>query len=108
MSDTEKQSEAQGADARHVEAADQVLSSDNNHGQYQQESTEAIVRQLEEHVQNVQRDLCFDMNTDSGQMTVKVYDSKTKELIRQISEEDLLKLQQHLKENKGILIKTKA
>lgn len=46
------------------------------HSEYMQE--------LEKRVQNVSRDLQFSVDQDSGKTVIKVLDSRTKEIIRQI------------------------
>lgn len=43
-----------------------------------------FVRELEKKVQNVSRDLQFQVDDQSGETIIKVFDSNTKELIRQI------------------------
>ena len=73
-----------------------------------QEALEEIVQNVQDHVQNVQRDLQFTVDDDSGEAIVSVYDSKTKELIRQIPSDEMLKLNQYFSDNKGLLIKLKA
>lgn len=50
------------------------------------------VTKLNDYVQNVQRNLSFSVDKDSGQTVVKVYDVQTKELIRQIPSDETLKL----------------
>ena len=49
------------------------------------------------------RKLLFNVNEDSGQVVVKVVDSSTKEVIREIPSEDLQKLRARLKQTNGIL-----
>lgn len=50
------------------------------------------VTKLNNYVQNVQRNLSFSVDKDSGQTVVKVYDVQTNELIRQIPSDESLKL----------------
>jgi len=50
------------------------------------------VSKLNDYVQNVQRNLSFRVDKDSGQTVVKVYDAQTNEVIRQIPSEETLKL----------------
>jgi flagellar protein FlaG len=50
------------------------------------------VTKLNDYVQNVQRNLSFSIDKDSGQTVVKVYDAQTHEVIRQIPSEETLKL----------------
>ncbi len=51
--------------------------------------SEAVTR-INEIVQNIQRDLSFNMDEDSGQTIIRVIDSESGELIRQIPSEDAL------------------
>jgi flagellar protein FlaG len=65
--------------------------------------TEAVSK-LNDYVQNIHRDLSFSVDKDSGQTVVKVYDSETKEVIRQIPAEETLKLAASLKEHLASLL----
>jgi flagellar protein FlaG len=51
--------------------------------------SEAVTR-INEIVQNVQRDLSFNLDEDSGQTVIRVVDSQSGELIRQIPSEEAL------------------
>ncbi len=70
---------------------------------------DAAVSKLNDFVQNVQRDLSFSVDKDTGQTVVKVYDVKTKEVIRQIPAEETLKLAASIdKQVAQLFIKEKA
>jgi len=56
------------------------------------------VSQLNDHVQNIQRDLQFNIDIESGVIVVKVIDAKSDKLIRQIPTEETIKLAQSLVE----------
>jgi flagellar protein FlaG len=56
------------------------------------------VSQLNDFVQNVQRDLQFSIDKESGAMVVKVIDSKSEKVIRQIPTEETLRLARSLVE----------
>ncbi len=47
-------------------------------------------------IQNVQRDLSFNLDEDSGRTVIRVVDSKSGKLIRQIPSEEVLALVRHL------------
>ncbi|HEY3698089.1 MAG TPA: flagellar protein FlaG [Spongiibacteraceae bacterium] len=67
------------------------------------------VTKLNDYVQNIQRDLSFSVDKDSGQTVVKVYDVQTKELIRQIPSDETLKLAASIKEQVNqFFVKEKA
>jgi flagellar protein FlaG len=80
-----------------------------------QEQLEEAVSHLKEYVQNQQREMDFSVDDQTGRFVVKVYDSQTKELIRQIPSEEMLAISRHLietleqqEEAKGFLIELKA
>lgn len=68
---------------------------------------------INNYVQNIQRDLQFSVDEDSGRNVVKVIDAKSKEVIRQIPSEEILALarqwaQQHGDDTGFNLLKTTA
>jgi flagellar protein FlaG len=56
------------------------------------------VQQLNDYAQSINRTLEFSMDSDSGKMVVKVMDSETDELIRQIPREEALKIAEQINE----------
>jgi len=56
------------------------------------------VSKLNDHLQNVQRDLHFSIDDASGQTVVRVVNSETEEVIRQIPSEEVLRISQTIKE----------
>ena len=58
---------------------------------------EQAVEQLNEYVQSLQRDLRFSLDQDLGRAVVRVIDSSTQEVIRQIPNETALQLARNLK-----------
>lgn len=56
----------------------------------EQERLQQAVTDMTNFVQNLQRDLQFEVDTDLGQTVISVVDSETKELIRQIPSEEVL------------------
>jgi flagellar protein FlaG len=59
---------------------------------------ESIIEKLNEHVQNVQRNLNFSVDDTSGKTVIKVVDTNTEELIRQIPSEDALRISESIQE----------
>jgi flagellar protein FlaG len=57
------------------------------------------VSQLNDYVQNMQRDLQFSLDQESGTMVVKVIDSKSEKVIRQIPTEETLRLARNIAEH---------
>ncbi len=79
------------------------------------EDLEKAVSHLKEYVQNMKRDMDFSVDDKTGRFVVKVYDSETRELIRQIPSEEMLAISRHLVEamdeeesRKGFLIELNA
>jgi flagellar protein FlaG len=74
---------------------------------------EQAVSALNSKVQAVQRDLNFSIDEDSGRTVVKVIDSHTDEVIRQIPSEEVLALARNLSDvvtadAAGLLVKAEA
>ena len=69
---------------------------------------EEIVEDLNQFVQQIERELRFSIDDDSGETIIKVIDSKTDEVIRQIPREEIMNLRRHLGEVRGMLFKTEA
>lgn len=71
------------------------------------------VEDISRHIQNVQRNLSFSIDEDSGSTVVKVIDTESDEVIRQYPTEEILEIRRHLSEMSGdeltgILVKTEA
>ncbi len=73
---------------------------------------EQALQDLSGYVQNVQRNLQFDVDDTSGHTIIRVVDSETAEIIRQIPSEEVLVLARHLKSmsegEQGLFLKEKA
>lgn len=73
--------------------------------------TEAVAK-LNDHLQTINRDLYFSIDDASGQTVVKVVNSETDELIRQIPSEEVLRISQTIKEQvenlTGLIIESSA
>ena len=79
-----------------------------------QEALEKVVSQLNAYIQNTQRDVDFSVDDSTGRVVVRVIDSVSEEVIRQIPSEEMLAISRHLVESleteqpKGFLIELKA
>lgn len=62
------------------------------------------VSQLNDFVQNVQRDLQFEVDNDLGQTVVKVVDQQTQEVIRQIPDEVAMRLAEKLQQDEPLTL----
>lgn len=67
------------------------------------------ISELKDFVQNIQRNLEFSVDEDSGRIIVKVIDAQSKEVIRQIPPEEVVQLASTLQNAKdGVILKAKA
>lgn len=69
---------------------------------------EDVVASVNDYVQNVQRQLNFSIEKDTGRTVIRVMDSATNELVRQIPSEEFLELARALEKAKGILLQAEA
>lgn len=70
---------------------------------------DAAVSKLNDYVQNVQRTLSFSVDKDTGVTVVKVIDTATNELVRQIPAEETLKLAAIIdKQTANLFVKERA
>lgn len=67
-----------------------------------------VVEQLNDYVQQIQRDLSFSVDEASGKTVVTVLDSGTKEVIRQIPSEEVLNRLRNMGNLQGLLFKDQA
>ncbi|MFO7604005.1 MAG: flagellar protein FlaG [Gammaproteobacteria bacterium] len=78
-----------------------------------QEAVERVVSELKDYVQNSRRNLDFQVDDVTGRVVVKVIDSNSDTVIRQIPSEELLALSRRLADSlqdarKGMLLEIKA
>ena len=64
--------------------------------------------QLESQVSDVQRDLNFNIDDSTGQVVVKVIDSESGKLVRQIPSKELLELAERFEEMRSLMEGIKA
>ncbi|AOE86523.1 flagellar protein FlaG [Pseudomonas sp. TCU-HL1] len=69
---------------------------------------EEAISSIQEFVQTIRRNLAFSMDEVSGRVVVKVTDSASGEVIRQIPSEDALKLAESLSEVRSLLFRAEA
>jgi flagellar protein FlaG len=72
------------------------------------EDVEAAVATIQDFVQTVRRDLNFSLEENSGRVVVKVTDSGSGDVIRQIPSEEALQLAENLSEVRSLLFKAEA
>lgn len=69
---------------------------------------ERALQEVRKVVEPVARNLQFSIDSDTGRTLVKVVDSTTKEVIRQIPSEEILSIAKALDKLQGLLIKQEA
>jgi len=62
------------------------------------------VSKLNDFVQNVQRDLQFEVNNELGETIVRVVDQETREVIRQIPDEVAMRLAEKLQQDEPLTL----
>lgn len=78
-------------------------------GDDQQQRLQNAVSELNDFVQNIRRNLEFSIDDESGRIVIKVIDSESKEIIRQIPPEEAVQLAQALEGTRdGTILNAKA
>ncbi|MDT8363783.1 MAG: flagellar protein FlaG [Nitrosomonas sp.] len=72
------------------------------------EQVEDAVKQIEQFTQTVAQNLKFSIDEDTGKTVVKIMDSQTNELIRQIPSEEAINISRALGDIKGMLFSDQA
>jgi len=90
-------------DIKSEETAEATETAENQ----QELDIEAAVTDINEYTQNLQRSLKFSVSEESGRTIIQVYNTETKELIRQIPHEELATISEALQQGirEGILFK---
>ena len=68
----------------------------------------SAIEKVQDFTKTLANELKFNIDEDSGQMVVKIVDSATDEVIRQIPSEEMLEIAKALDQIQGLLIKQKA
>ncbi|MFU4298712.1 flagellar protein FlaG [Pseudomonas aeruginosa] len=74
----------------------------------QRAAVEEAVSSIEKFTQSIRRDLSFSLDDSTGRVVVKVTDSTSGEVIRQIPSEEALRLAERLDEARSLLFKAEA
>ncbi|HNO74392.1 MAG TPA: flagellar protein FlaG [Nitrosomonas mobilis] len=72
------------------------------------EKVEDAVKQIEQFTQSVAQNLKFSIDEDTGKTVVKIMDSQTNELIRQIPSEEAINIARTLGKIEGLLFNDQA
>lgn len=79
-----------------------------NNAQAQQAELTQAVQAINSYVQNLRRDLQFTVDEATDRTIIRVIDSETREVIRQIPSEEVLALARSLERAQGLLLKAQA
>ncbi|RJG09864.1 flagellar biosynthesis protein FlaG [Pseudomonas cavernicola] len=94
---------SQAADTRKQAALEAPLTA-----QVDQSAVQQAVSTIAAYAQSISRNLSFNLDDSSGRVVVKVTDSVSGEVIRQIPSEEALKLAESLAEARSLLFKAEA
>ena len=78
-----------------------VLPPETKEKEVSSEDLKQAVTELNQHIQNIERDLFFSVDDSSGRTIVKVVNSETEEVIRQIPSEEVLRISRSIHEQMG-------
>ena len=81
-----------------VEAANQGMTAETESAFKSKEDLSKAVVELNDYIQSVNRGLEFSVDEDSGRSIIKVVDSETGDIIRQMPSEEILNIAQFLRE----------
>lgn len=73
-----------------------------------EEQLKDATERVKDFVQTINRNLSFSIDNDTEQLVVKVVDSGTKEVIRQIPSEEMLAIAKALDKVQGLFVQQKA
>lgn len=102
--DTLNKSVAVAARASNTQVRQDVAQAAGNtlpSGQVSAEELQSVVKQLNDHVQMINRDLQFSVDEQSGHSVVRVVNAETKELVRQMPSEEALRISRYIQEQTG-------
>ena len=97
------------AEGQKSAAVGNLLPENSATNEAREEKLEEAITRINSYVQQVQRDLKFSVDDESGKTVIKVIDSQSKELIRQIPEEVLLQVARSIEDSlEGTLLEVKV
>ncbi len=99
---------SQTADTRKQAALETPFGTAQATAQTDQSTVEQAVSTIAAFTQSISRNLSFNLDDSSGRVVVKVTDSLSGEVIRQIPSEEALKLAESLDEARSLLFKAEA
>lgn len=94
-----------GSAGRSIEDSQQIAQAKT---EVSRDQVEGAVSTIQQFAQSVRRNLEFQLDDSSGRVVVKVTDSESGDVVRQIPSEDALKLAESLDEVRSLLFKAEA
>jgi flagellar protein FlaG len=67
-----------------------------------------VVSELNNLVRELHRELRFSVDDESGDTVIRVVDSETEEVVRQIPSEEVVRMRKHLQEAAGVIFQDSA
>ena len=103
----------QAASRQNVAVQDgKALPPDQSSQQLSAEELLQVVAKLNDHVQKIERDLQFSVDDSSGRTVIRVVNSETEEVVRQIPSEEVLRISRNLQDQlddvTGLIFETSA
>jgi len=95
--------EVEGNLSSHVEKTQDILQLKED-GPVKDSQLKEAVTQMQDYMQNLERNLNFQLDEESGITVIRVFDTETEELIRQIPNEEAVSLAQKLNEEEPLML----
>jgi flagellar protein FlaG len=99
---------SQAAGSRQPAAAEASLAAPQASAQADPHAVKQAVATIEAFAQSISRDLSFSLDDSTGRVVVRVTDSTSGEVIRQMPSEEALRLAESLEEARSLLFKAEA
>ncbi len=87
---------------------EQSVPSTKESSQPSNQQLEYAAENLNQHVQNLKRDLHFSVDDDTGETIIRVVDSESQKTIRTIPSEEFLSMSEQLNQTVGMLLNAQA
>jgi len=107
-SPTAKANETEAAEVTNIPTQEQVKAQKVADAKEAEAIAEEVVFGLNELVQDLHRELKFSIDSESGDMVIKVIDQETDEVVREIPSEEVVRLRKRLKEAEGVIFQGSA
>ncbi len=108
LSVTEAVKSSEVVETQPAETAAATQSKKESPSEASREQIEGAVATIQDFVQSVQRSINFALDDSSGRVVVKVTDSGSGDVIRQIPSEEALQMAENLSEVRSLLFKAEA